>query len=148
MGSGRSRKSLVKLVLDASVILKLVLIPKEPFREKALEIIKSFGDGLIKITLPDFWKLEVGNALIWKDPENYVEFYSFLLESGFLTYNFTNNDLVEVGMFAQNYHVSFYDSAYHYLAKLTNSTLITSDTKYFEKTKNIGNIALLKDFKI
>lgn len=138
----------MKLVLDASVILKLVLIPDEPFREKALEIIRNFEDGLVEIKLPDFWKFEVGNTLIRKDPENFEEFYYFLLNGDLPIYSFTNKELVEIGNFSQSHAVSFYDSSYHYLARLTGATLITSDEKYFNKTKDIGNIALLKDFQI
>ena len=138
----------MKLVLDASVILKLVLIQDEPHREKASEIVKSFQNSSVEVVLPSFWKYEVGNILAIKELDNYRYFYNSLLSIGFPTHNFSDNELISVGDFARNSKVSFYDASYHYLAKLTGSTFVTSDINYFEKVKSLGEIILLKDLRI
>ena len=138
----------MKLVLDASVILKLVLIQDEPHRERASEIVKGFQNSLVEIVLPSFWKYEIGNILSIKEQDNYRYFYNSLLNIGFPTHDFSDIELISVGDFARNSKVSFYDASYHYLAKSTNSTFVTSDIKYFEKVKNLGEIVLLKDLRI
>jgi len=35
---------------------------------------------------------------------------------------------------------SFYDTSYHFLAKLLKGDFITCDTEYFKKAKKLGNI--------
>jgi predicted nucleic acid-binding protein len=42
--------------------------------------------------------------------------------------------------------VTFYDASYHALALNKGGTFLTADKKYYEKTKNLGNTMLLKDY--
>ncbi len=137
----------MKLVIDASVILKITLVENEEDQQIALAILKLFQDGEIDIVLPSFWLFEVGNTLIRKNVD-FEELYSYLLEIGFRQHNFSKAELIEIGTFAKTFNVSFYDASYHVLAKLINYTFVTADEKYFEKTKKTGNIALLKNLKI
>ncbi|OGY25953.1 MAG: hypothetical protein A2Z24_02440 [Candidatus Woykebacteria bacterium RBG_16_44_10] len=137
----------MKLVLDASVILKLVLIQDEPHREKALEIIKNFQIDLVQIILPSFWKYEIGNILSTKE-DNFADFYKFILNIGFSNHEFSNDELIEIGEFAKKYNVSFYDASYHILAKLTNSVFVTADEAYFDKAKKAGSIVLLRNLNL
>lgn len=137
----------MKLVIDASVILKIALVENEEDQQIALAILKLFQDGEIDITLPNFWLFEVGNTLIRKNVD-FEELYSYLLEIGFRQHNFNTAELIEIGNFAKNFNVSFYDASYHMLAKLINYTFVTADERYFEKTKKAGNIVLLKNLKI
>lgn len=138
----------MKLVLDASVILKLVLIQDEPHREKALEIIKNFQIDLVQIILPSLWKYEIGNILSTKDEANFVDFYKFILNIGFTTHEFSNTELVEIGEFAKRYKVSFYDASYHILAKFTDSVFVTADRAYFDKAEKAGSMVLLKNLNL
>lgn len=134
----------MKLVLDASVILKLVLVQDESHSEGALEIVKNFQNDLVEIILPSFWRYEIGNILIFREEENYEDFYSFLLDIGFPTHDFSNDELIKVGKFAKANEVSFYGAAYHFLAKLTSSVFVTADEKYIKKAEKAGDVVLLK----
>ncbi|OGY26762.1 MAG: hypothetical protein A2Z11_02190 [Candidatus Woykebacteria bacterium RBG_16_43_9] len=138
----------MKLVLDASIILKLVRTENEEDQQIALDILKAFQDNKIDILLPNFWVFEIGNALVTRNVENFVTLYDFLLTVEFPTYTFKSGELISIGELAKEYKVSFYDASYHYLARLTSSTLVTADEKYFEKVKDIGNIRLLKDLEL
>ena len=44
--------------------------------------------------------------------------------------------------------ISFYDAAYHALAKAYNTDLITADKQYYKLTKKEGNIKLLANLKL
>lgn len=135
------------LVIDASVILKVVLTENEADQQVAIAIIKRFQQNKLTIRLPIFWTFEVGNILIRKT-EQFEADYKSTLDLDFQTQSFSNEELIQIGIFAKNFKISYYDAAYHFLAKLLNSTFVTADEKYFNKTKEIGNIVLLKDFKI
>ena len=56
----------MKLVIDASVILKITLVENEEDQQIALAILKLFQEGQADIVLPSFWLFEVGNTLIRK----------------------------------------------------------------------------------
>ena len=137
----------MKLVIDASVILKIVLVENEEDQQIALAILKLFQDGKVDIVLPNFWFFEVGNTLIRKNVA-FAKLYLYLLEIGFRQYNFNPSELIEIGTFAKNFNISFYDASYHILAKLLNYTFVTADEKYFGKTKKAGNIILLNNLRI
>jgi predicted nucleic acid-binding protein len=40
-----------------------------------------------------------------------------------------------------------YDSIYHALAIVEDGVFVTADNRHFEKVKNFGHIALLKDWE-
>ncbi|OGY21870.1 MAG: hypothetical protein A2126_00625 [Candidatus Woykebacteria bacterium GWB1_45_5] len=135
---------MIKFVLDASVILKLVLVENEQDQDIALKIIKNFQEGKAEIVLPSFWMFEVGNILI-RHHEEFENLYRFILEIEFPAHDFNNRELIEIGNLAKNYQVSFYDASYYVLAKLTNSVFVTADEAYFDKAEKAGSIVLLKD---
>src|SRR3989344_9272036 len=103
MGPGRPRKPLMDLVLDASVILKLVRTENEQDQETALGILKDFQDDKLNIILPGFWVFEVGNTLVRKE-KNFENLYLVLLDIGFTEYSFKSNDLIGVGKFAREHN--------------------------------------------
>lgn len=45
-----------------------------------------------------------------------------------------------------NHHL--FDTLYHAVALETGATLVTADERYFVKAQGIGNILLLRDFKL
>lgn len=137
----------MQLVLDAAVILKFVLVENEPNQQIALDIIKNFQENKVDIVLPNLWVFEVGNTLIRKS-RDFENLYKFVLDIGFSTYDFKSSELVEVGKFAKDHNISFYDAAYHFLARLTGSVFVTADEKYFEKVKDTKNVQLLKNLKL
>ncbi|MCH8821830.1 type II toxin-antitoxin system VapC family toxin [Patescibacteria group bacterium] len=134
-------------VLDASVILKLIIVEREEDQQIALGVIKNFQEGKAEILLPSFWVFEVGNTLMKKGGD-YESLYVFVLDIGFPTHEFDSSELIEIGKFGKKHNVTFYDASYHYLAKLAGFTFVTADEKYFEKVKKVGNIILLKNLKL
>ncbi len=60
------------------------------------------------------------------------------------------DDLIELSnkLVAKYPKISFYDAAYHALAKAYHAMFVTADEKYYEMTKKEGNITLLSNLKI
>ena len=64
MDKGRSAKSLKQIVLDASLLVKIVLPEKsEENVKEALFLFKQFKEGKLTVALPSFWSYEIGNTL-------------------------------------------------------------------------------------
>lgn len=149
MGKRRPSKSLKKIVLDASVLLKIVLPDKGELQIKqALKLFQLFAQGKTAIYLPVFWRFEIGNTLIRKlSDELFIQKFDFLLLQPFEEYIFNKLEYLTIGQFATSQQVSFYDASYHMLAIFTDSTFITADRKYFQKIQDKENIILLENLK-
>jgi predicted nucleic acid-binding protein len=134
-----------KIVVDASVILKWVLVKdSESDFSAAFEILNNFTDEKIDIHLPEIWKYEVGNILAIKAPGQAVELMEVLMDYTFSEYSLKKEDCVEIIKLQGKIDAStFYDVAYHYVAMKINGILITVDKKYFDSAKHLGHIELL-----
>lgn len=150
MGKARSTKPLKRVVLDASILVKLVLPEtSEQNVKQALALFKRFTEGGLEIVLPVFWSFEVGNVLLRKlSEELFEEKFRFLLQQPFHVYAFNEVESITVGKFAKLYDVSFYDASYHLLAYFTNCVFITADRKYLQKFKGDTYVVLLQDLKM
>lgn len=140
----------MKVVLDASVILKTVLPDEKPEEvELALDLFQKYTDQKIEIFVPSFWVYEIGNTLSIKlSKDKAVLGFKFLLAQDLKTFYFTKKQLLEIVEFSSSHKVSFYDAAYHLLAYFTDSVFITADKKYFQKFKSDKYLALLQKLKL
>lgn len=146
----KSLKSLSRVILDASVILKTVLPDEEPTqKELALSLFEKYSQKAIDIIVPDFWVYEIGNTLSRKLKLKKAKLaFQFLLVQKFKVFRFSRLQLLAITTFSNKHKVSFYDASYHLLAQFTNSVFITADWKYFEKFKTDKNIVLLQSLKL
>ena len=149
MGKRRSAKSLRSVILDASILIKIVLPEKsEENIQEALLLFKQLEEGKTTVTLPSFWSYEVGNTLVRKlDVELFVEKFDYLLSQPFEIYSFSKEENLTIGKFAKFYNVSFYDASYHLLARFIDTIFITADRKYFSQFKEDKHITLIQNLK-
>lgn len=147
MGQRRQRQPLSQIILDASILIKIVLPEgSEDNIQQALSLFEKFSSKKIAVILPSFWSYEVGNILLRKlSEELYEEKFKFLLNQPFQIYSFNTLENITIGKFAKLHNVSFYDASYHLLAKFTGAIFITADKKYFQKFKEDKNLTLLKN---
>ncbi len=138
-----------KLVLDLSVLIKWFALEDSDL-DLALSIEADFLAGKYQILMPLFYTWELNNYLSRNfDSETAASFYSH-----FKSYKFHYYDLnlkttkLAFEMIEKFSKISFYDASYHALAISENATFVTCDKKYYEKTKKMGHIVLLKDFNI
>lgn len=138
-----------KLVLDLSVLIKWFSLEDNDV-DVALSIESDFLEGKYQILMPFFYTWELNNYLSRHfDSETATSFYSH-----FKSYKFQYHDLhlktsrIAFEIIEKFPKISFYDASYHALAISENATFLTCDKKYYEKTKKLGHIVLLKDFKV
>lgn len=55
---------------------------------------------------------------------------------------------IATGLIEKYPEVTFYDAAYHAVAKYHHVLFITADKKYYDKVKHEGNIAMLDQIKV
>lgn len=135
-------------VLDASVILKAFL--QEEDRIKVLQIINLKDNYKISIFLPEFFRYEFFNTMNRKIGREGAKKIFRTFTSIQVSLIVLEDDLTESALKINSKYpqTSFYDAAYHAIAKAYNATLITADEKYYNQTRREGHIKLLKNFKI
>ena len=136
-----------KLVLDLSVLIKWFALEDNDL-DVALSIESDFLEGKYHILMPLFYTWELNNYLSRNfDSVTATSFYSH-----FKSYKFQYYDLnlkitkLAFEIIEKFSKISFYDASYHALAISENATFVTCDKKYYEKTKKLGHVILLKDF--
>lgn len=139
-----------RYVVDASILLKPAL--KEPGEQTALakKLILKKENYQICIFVPDLFRYEYFNTLVRKRGEVHARLAFQALSARQLCilpledyYYETAQSLME-----KYQGISFYDAAYHALAKAYNCPYITADKKYYEHTKKEGNIELLENIRL
>lgn len=134
-------------VLDACVILKWIF-DYEHDAEKALNILDKLTDGNIVAAVPVHAFFEITNIMSIKGYDSILNFLSFLLYLGIEEYQFTLGLTAKALEIVENCSgVIFYDAVYHALAMKLGGTFVTADEKYFQKTKHLKQVMLLKDYK-
>lgn len=127
-------------VVDASVALKWYLDDEE-YIHNARKILRNYGDRKIEIIVPDFFLVEVGNALNVAVRRGRLEagkafdYFQHILEldipvmgcSGFL---------VSAWEFAREYDRSVYDSLYVAMADTLNHDFCTGDKKLYNALRD------------
>ena len=142
-----------KIVLDSCVFNKLFL--QEPGSQQALDLINTLTEKDINVIAPGLFVYEVlaiaqlndypaeqVNALITGFEETRLKLIDpdiTCIEKAF--------DICKTGHIKSGFP-SFYDAVYHALAILNNCYFVTADKRHFSKTSQLGNIVLLKDWKI
>jgi predicted nucleic acid-binding protein len=134
-------------ILDASVVAKWFL--EEEYSDIALDIRESFVDGKVGIAVPDLILYELANTLKYKgfNVNDVKKALRTLFWMRLRIITPTKSVIESAVDLAFKHDVSFYDSYYLALAKELAYTLITVDTKFYNKTKHSGMVEHIKYFK-
>ena len=138
---------MLRVVLDASVLLKWVLPPaNEAHVEQALAVQQAIANEEINGCVPTLWFYEVANTLARQLPRS----------APLLLDQLRAFDLDEIGMDAElqriglmlvrDYGVTFYDASYHAIAIAHGGVFVTSDARHIERTRAAGHVAHLMDW--
>jgi predicted nucleic acid-binding protein len=135
-------------VIDASVIYKWIFpaAGDEQDVDKALSLLKLIELGECQIQQPIHWLPEVISVVCRRvNPSQTTAILSSLMAMQFAV-----NEEIEIyttaAHLSEKYNHHLFDTLYHAVALKSVSTMfITSDVKYFNKTKSEGSIMLLSD---
>lgn len=132
-------------VLDASAVLTFLLGKNPSVVRKFKSILSEIKNDKAKLYSTHLLPLEVGNGLRFSladeelAKETFRKFFNLPIE----LLIFSSPQLAKVLELSFHLKISFYDTSYHFLAKLMDGTFVTCDAKYFRKAKDLGNVKLL-----
>lgn len=141
-----------KVVLDSNVFCKLFL--DEPDRQQAVELVTELNARDCKIIAPDLFLYEVLSVAALSDFST-LRTYELIKQQQKVNLRLVAMDdnmvkkaiaITERGH-ANSGYPSFYDSAFHALAILNKCRFVTADSRHEAKTRELGYITLLKDWK-
>jgi predicted nucleic acid-binding protein len=137
----------VKVVLDASVILKWFLNDEEN-QEEALDLRLGLESKEYEVFIPSHCLTEICNTLFRKKPDFALQVFSILRTMEF------KDCLLSIPLAAEALRlvlrhpkVSFYDVFYHAIAINNKIPFITADEKYYKAVGGEKSIVLLRDYK-
>lgn len=132
-------------VLDASAILTFLMGKNPSVEKKFTRILRQVKSGRAGLHSSHLLPLEVGNGLRYSlsdkalADEVFQKFSNLPIKFSV----FSSPQLLRILRLSYLFGTSFYDTSYHFLAKLLKGTFLTSDAQYFRKAKEFGNIELL-----
>lgn len=140
------------VVIDANIVIKLFW--EEPDSAEAVALFNYLIEKDIKIIAPELLIHEAYQVLLSKnvDKNLLLQFFKTQIDTTIfispLTFSITKKacDMVESGN-AKSGYPSFFDSVYQALAQENDALFITADNAHLTKTKQFGNIALLKNWR-
>lgn len=135
-------------VVDNSVILKSIISEDGSELVRKLMVLKE--QFKISILVPDLFRYEFFNKIIKGMPSKMAMKVFDTFMSRQVSVVPLEDDLIELAnRLVKKYpKISFYDAAYHALAKAYNVDFITADKKYYGMTKDEGHVKLLTDIKL
>ena len=142
-----------KFVVDSCIFAKLFLLEED--RERVVEFFIKANQEKWQVLVPTLFKSEFLNIVYCKKID-FQQTYSILEHNLGTIIEVVDIDkkimakaisICEEGNQKSGYP-STYDATYHALAILNDCEFLTADSKYYEKTKHIGNIKLLKEVSI
>jgi predicted nucleic acid-binding protein len=134
-----------KIVLDSSVIVKLLHTEGEEYSDRAQQLLRQAERGTVALYAPEFSKCEVGNALLKGKRISAEAAYPMLkglytLPIQFLAESETQAQIAY--QIASNQGITYYDATFLAHAKTLNATLVTANPKHQAKDKDITVIPL------
>ncbi len=141
----------MRFVIDASIAVKWFIV--EDYSDKALKLLKDYGNGVADLYAPCFFKLEVANAL-----RKYFVKGILSKEMVYRIYNLFKNielnyiierwDLVDRALkYSINNSITLYDALYIIIAKHVNGKMVTADDKLYRRLKDVEeDIVHIRDY--
>jgi len=135
-------------VLDTSVIVKPVL--EEQGSDIVCEIFQRKENYGLTVFVPEFFSFEFLNAVKrGKNAMIALEAYKAFMARQVCVIPFEEDLIKKTLAIVKKYpRASYYDSAFHALAKAYKVDLVTADKKYYQMTKKEGDVVLLEDLKL
>ena len=137
-------------VLDASVAVKWFSADPEPERAHALDLRARRIKGKCRLIVPEFFLLEVMNALR-KQREfaesDVAEALAALENLHFEVYHTTWDLLRKTNAISWSYGAAVYDAAYVALAETVGFPLVTADDALVKKMRGHSIVLRLKDLR-
>lgn len=135
------------LIVDSSVIVKLINAQNEQYIEKANKILKDAEDEKIDLYTSELAKYEVGNALLKRKQLELPQAYASLGTVNALPITFVSEseDLAKsTYQIGKQVGITYYDAAFLSLAKKYEAVLVTDNIKHQGKASAIKVIPLSK----
>jgi len=134
-----------KYILDASVILTFLLGNNLKLNKSFITLLKENQKGNNQLYSIALLPLEVGNGLRYSlDEENLAkEALVKFLKLPVKLFSLTEAHYQKILLLSYQLKTSFYDTSYHWTAKLLKGIFLTCDKDYFKKAKQLGSIKLL-----
>jgi len=131
------------VVLDNSVILKAFF--DEEGQEEVVKMLYLKNTFKLKILVPGIFPYEFFNIYArYQGKEKALRAFEDLQTGQFMVVDLDVKILKSaLSLMERHDKVSFYDAAYHALAKVYNVDFVTADERYFEMMKGEGNVRLL-----
>lgn len=132
-------------VLDASVVLTFLLGKNTSLVKNFTKILKQAKSGQAKLYSSHLLSLEVSNGLRYSLEDNKLaaEVLEKFLKLPIEFFVFSEVHYAKILNLSYQFNTSFYDTSYHFLAKLLKGIFLTVDEDYFEKAKKLGSIRFL-----
>jgi predicted nucleic acid-binding protein len=139
-------------VLDSCVFNKLFL--SEDDRSDAIEFLASARERNARLLAPSLFLYEV-LAVAAASPFGADAAFDLIRnfqKAGFEIVELDDATAKQAIVIANSGHPksgypTFYDSAYHALARVHGGVFLTSDSKHYAKTNPLGGVVLLRDWK-
>jgi len=135
-------------VIDNSVMLKPLLLEEGADKVKRIFTLKD--NYRLAILLPDLFRYEFFNKVMRTFNEELANKAWNEITELQVSIIPLEADLIDVAsrLMAKYPRISFYDAAYHALAKAYRVPLVTADEKYYTMTRKEGDVKLLEKLKV
>jgi predicted nucleic acid-binding protein len=139
----------MRLVIDASVAVKWIVgdQPGESDVDRASALLGAIARGAVSAFEPAHWVAEVTGVVVRLKPDRAVAAIALLTHSRFST-TASRVAYRRAAQLSQQLDHHLFDTLYHAVALEEGATLVTADTAYFGKAKDLGSVELLADFAV
>lgn len=141
-----------RYVIDSSVFNKLYL--DEVDRDKAQYLFIQAAENKAKLLAPDLLFLEVVNTaqrcgVPISEVVDLLDAQKYLMQMRAINEQEQEMALQIIGQgHSKSGYPSIYDAVFHAMAICNDAIFITADKRHYDKTKQLGSIALLNGVKI
>lgn len=137
-------------MVDASVAVKWFLQgnPDEQHTDLALRLLEQSVLGLLTMVQPEHFVAEVAAVLARLKPADAPDDLMDFLDINYRTLSSPETYATALDL-ALRYQNHLFDTLYHAVALHTpGAMLVTADERYYNKTRQEGQISLLADFRL
>lgn len=133
------------IVLDASVVLKLVLPTEE--REKVIPFIDDHIAGKVIISAPELIYYEIANALVSRSRlplDKALQGFERIFDLDIETFALGLDEYAASIDFAHRFRITVYDASYISLARRLKCNFVTADSRLWKKVKEFSFVHCLE----
>jgi len=138
-------------VLDTSVGVKWLSATGEADFEQALQLRHDFRDGVVELLVPEFFFIEMGNALRYNSKFTVHDVTSALQSLWAMEFHrvdLSSALLAKATQLAYQCQITLYDATFVALAEAYAAPLITADYALCQKTRDLPHVTALKHLSV